>query len=351
MGMPQRNIAFNLRGANARGSVQDLRNGDYRADFTTVGKSHVDVIALVSSKPTGNPVRNVFMFPTREVIPNDGLSNTPIVIVTTDEFGAPVPNVEVKLQLESGDGSIPNSITTSSNGVGTAMYASGRRPSLIRLRASAKNQTGAASFIQAPEGTTSPDLAVAGSKQHTALLQSWKRSVSTLRIEREGASDVDSGTVDIGTGQAGKIASIEATAQPATVAAGGTVKLVITAVDGQGRGVGGQSFDLMCSAGMFGGVNEMGGGKYETTLSVPPGASGDIKVSISSSNGGMSTFLKIPVSGKAVADAGTVGWGDAGKDAQSNFDGSQYEGPAEDKKAKSRPTRMMARGFEWVSVS
>ena len=170
------------------------------------------------------------------------------------------------------------------------MYASGRRPSLIR--ACSANQTGAASFVEHPS-TTSPDLQqFAGSKQH-ALLQSWKRSVSTLRIEREGASDVDSGTVDIGTGgQAGKIASIEATAQPATVAAGGTVKLVITAVDGQGRGVGGQSFDLMCSAGMFGGVNEMGGGKYETTLSVLQGASGDIKVSISSSNGGMSTFLK-----------------------------------------------------------
>ena len=338
VGMPQRSVDLKMAGATLRGPIQDLRNGDYRADLSTTGQTHVDLVAMTSSKATGNPLRHVFVFSTKDVAPNDGLSTTMIMVVTTDEFGAPVPNVNVKLQLEKGDGSLPSGLSTSMSGVGMVKYTSGRRAELIRIRASAKNNTTATSFLQGPEGLKSPDLSFSGAADIVPILQSWKKSISTLRIEREGAVE-QVGVVEVGTGAAGEIASFDVSAQPQTVAPNGNVKLAIKAVDDQGRGVAGKRLELMCSAGVFGGLNDLGGGRYETVLTAPPNASGEIKVSISTESGGASTFLRIPVSANAAGAEGQVGWGQTSGDGASNFSGEDHtagetEKPKKEKKEK-----------------
>jgi hypothetical protein len=304
-GLGSRTISFAANGARLK-ELKDLRNGDYQASFTTTGSGPVEVSAVVSTASTGNPLARVLLIPSHERVAADGLSSTLVTVATVDEYGYPVPAVNVNLRLASGDGSLPASTTTGPDGLAQVYYTSGRKNVLVDAEATAGDLVANATMLQVPATMSVPDLPVSGPKAVGALLDEWSASLGALRIEREGMTGA---VVPMGvptaavspSGPAGVPAKLMLESDPATVAAGGTVTLRMNIVDDAGRGVGGQQLDFLTSAGTVGPVSEVGGGTYMATLMVPVGISGEIKVSAATRDGAVSTFMRVPVGGAAAA--------------------------------------------------
>lgn len=298
-GLDRRDLIFSVAGAKPKGSVEDLRNGDYRADFDASGNSNVDVVATVRTPATGNPLSHLLMFPQQSHVANDGTSVSRVTVVSVDELGYPKPNVEVKLKLETGDGTIQKSVKTNEGGVGQVYYTAGRGAGLVRVRASSGNRTGIAYLVQGPPVLQDLALPAPGAADELDLIEAWRDLVVPLRVPREGA-DGSTAAMETASGASGALARIQATSEPSTAAAGGRITLNVQASDAQGNGVAGLPFDLIVSQGQAGAVSDQGGGRYRTTVEVPPGAAGEVKVSVAS--GDTATFLRIPISGTASSD-------------------------------------------------
>lgn len=298
-GMARRNLVFQAAGASAQGATQDLRNGDYQTNFTTTGSGSVEMVASVRVPPTGNPLRRVLVFTHADTLVNDGRSNTMVTVLTVDEFGYPVGGVDVKLE-QTGASGLPTEVKTNPNGVAHTYLTAGTAAGLVEVRATAGEVSGATAIVQAPAGI-GQYLPISGDDLAWSATDAWRNTMPSLRVERDGAEGAVAGMME--TGPLGVITNLTVVAEPNIVAAGGTVNLKIKAVDGEGRGVAGETLELMASAGQFGIVADQGGGDYSTSLSVPRGTTGEVKVSVSNQDGSASTFLKVPVSGEAAVVA------------------------------------------------
>lgn len=294
-GLAGREVLVSVAGASLKGPVQDLGNGDYRADFSASPGNNVDLVATVANPVTGNPLHRVLLFPQVDVVPNDGTSATRISIVSVDEFGYPVAATDVKLTIETGDGAIQPTVRTNAAGVGQVYYTSGRGTGLVRVRARAGNRTALVAFLQGPPSARSIEVPISGDAGGIAMTQAWQSLVVPLRVGREGVS---AGAIAGATGDGGPgaLSKVSVRSEPSTVAAGGRVTLQIDAKDAQGLGVTGLQLDVIADQGStVGSVNELGGGKYAAELQVPATAAGEIKVSVGS--GEVASFSRITVSG------------------------------------------------------
>lgn len=324
-GLGQRTITFTANGAKLK-EIKDLRNGDYLATFSTIGNGPAEVSAVVSSSATGNPLYRVLLIPNRDRVPNDGLSVVAFTVVTVDEYGYPVPNVPVNLRLVSGDGSVPSTTTTGPDGVAQVYYTAGRKNTLVTAEATSGSRVAAASVFQVASGVTLPSIPLSGQAAPVTLRNEWAGSLASARIEREGmtgavvtpSAPVAVGAARPGSGEpavTGPTAPTTATpvsgsataasrlglvAEPASVAPGGSTTLKITLTDDAGRGVAGQSLDFLTSAGTVGAVTDLGGGAYTAVLSVPAGTAGEVKISVATRDGTVSTFARLPVGQQAM---------------------------------------------------
>jgi hypothetical protein len=305
-GLDRRELVLSVAGATIKDGVQDLRNGDYRVDFSADANTNVDIVATVRNPVTGNPLKHVLLFPQTDAAPNDGRTATRINVVTVDEFGFPVPNTTVSLQIETGDGSIQPSVKTNEGGVGQVYYTSGKGSGMVRIRARAGNRTGIVSVVQGPAAALGASVPASGSAEAVALSQAWEGLVVPLRVPREGAVDGSVGPTDVAGSGSGALTRIAVRTEPNTAAAGGQVTLLIDGKDGAGLGVAGLPFEIISSTGRVSAVADLGGGAYKATIDIPPGAVGELKVSVAS--GDVASFTKIPISGSV---AGGAGWGDA----------------------------------------
>ena len=296
-GLGSRNLTFGASGAKVNGAVKDLKNGDYQAVFTTTSKGPVALTAMASAPVTGNPLSTVLVLPSRARLSNDGLSSSMITVATVDEFGYPVPNVAITLRLTAGDGTLPATATSNAEGVAQVYYTAGRRAGHVAIEATAGDALGAASMVQAPDGLALPTMPASGPKSHVALVNEWDRSLAEMRIEREGQTGAVIAPVVPSANGGARPARAALASDPATVSAGGSVKLRINISDEGGRGVGGQELEFLTSAGTVGAVTEVGGGVYEAMLSVPGNAAGDVKVSVATRDGSVSSFMRVPVGG------------------------------------------------------
>lgn len=307
-GLAQRQLVFSAAGAKLKGEVADLRNGDYRADFTTSGSGPVELIATVQTPSTGNPLRRVIVFPAREVVPNDGVSSAMLTVLSVDEFGYPVPNVAVQLRVEGADGSLPAQATTNANGIAQVFYTAGRTPDLARIVVTAGDHEGGTALLQVPSAVRPVDLPISGTAANRALDARWAAIVTALRIERDGALGAAAGIPQAAA--SGVVAKMSVAPDPAVAAPGGTVILRVKAVDDEGRGVSGQQLELITSQGRFGTVTDLGGGAYEVPLVLPAEATGEAKVSIAA--GDASSFVKVPISAAAAATMAGGSWSTTG---------------------------------------
>lgn len=185
VGMPGRVMAFVVNGARQDGETLDAGEGNYEAQFKTTGKGPVELMATVKAVGSNNPVRNVLVFPTRERLPNDGLSSAMLTVLALDEFGYPVKNEKVVLMVLSGDGSMPKVATTDEYGVAQVHYTAGRKAGLVRLQVACGGHLAGVGLLQLPKlAAQGLDLPSSGSVAQLDLMAAWGGVVQTVRLER-----------------------------------------------------------------------------------------------------------------------------------------------------------------------
>lgn len=313
-GLSARNLVFGVDGAQLQGGVKDLGAGDYQATFNPTGNGPVDLVATVTAKASGNPLRQVLAFASRDRLPNDGLSSTMITVLTLDEFGYPVANVPLKINVSQGDGKVPAQGRTNDTGVAQIYYTAGRNTGLATLEIVAGDHMGNIAVLQSPPGVaTGFTMPQSGSDASLRLAGAWRNIVKGVRVERVGAPVIapiaTAAPTNWGAGGGGlAVQKLSVVAVPNQASPGQSVELEISALDAQGLGVDSATLDFLASQGNVGAARPMGGGKYKATLTVPADATGEIKVSVALADGSISSFLKIPV-GAAVAAATTPVWG------------------------------------------
>jgi hypothetical protein len=334
-GLAERSLTITAAGAQLKGAVQDLKGGDYRADFSADENTGVDVYGLVRGAASDNPLHGLVVLPGRESINHDGATSVLLHVLSVDQFGYPVPNVPVTLSLDSGDGALPTAVTTDAHGVGQMFYTAGREAGLVRVSATAANAHGTAAFLQATG--VNVDLPVSGTDQVRSVVTAWEANQSSLQIGREGSMAGAVATVVDGS-DVGALAAFKVDVEPSMIASGGEVTLKIQATDASGAGLAGQRFDLLSSAGSFGIVSDMGGGAYQTTFSVPAGASGAAKVSVMSDDGGVISVVSIPVTESGAVEEPTQTWGGTAATPQWGASGEPDAGAAPAAPAASETT-------------
>ena len=296
VGMANRVLRFQATGAKTKGAVKPLGSGDYEATFETTGSGPVEVVATLWADASANPLRQLVVVPSRTRLPNDGLSSTMLTVISLDGYGYPVANVPVSLNLVSGDGSVPATATTNEHGIAQIYYTAGRKPGIVHLQAKAGSYTNGFGLVQMPDGSGVDALPPSGDPANAALQDAWSKIITSVRVEREGmvgAALAAQTTADV----AGPVSRMGLVAEPASVAPGGTVTLKLNAMDAEGRGVSGQTFEILASAGTISTVQDLGSGNYQTTLTVPVCVAGEVKISAVAPSGSVSAFAKIPVAG------------------------------------------------------
>jgi hypothetical protein len=300
--MPGRSLSFTVNGAKQSGTTVDLGSGDYQARFKTTGQGAVELIATARAVATDNPMHQVLIFPSRDRMPQDGLSSTMLTILSLDEFGYPVANVPVQLKLLSGIGTLPAQTTTDSSGLAQVHFTAGRKPGIARIQASAQGKSAIIPMLLAPYTVNGSAVAegyalpVSGSAKTIALFNAWRRIIQPKRLEREGMAGAPVAGA-VGASTVGPIQNISATADPASVAAGGTVTILISATDSGGRGVGGRPITVTASAGTVSAVTDLGGGKYQAQVTIPAGTAGKATVNIVAPDVQVGTALEVPITG------------------------------------------------------
>jgi hypothetical protein len=290
-GLSDRTLRVVAAGAQIKGEVQDLKGGDYRIDMTADQGTDVDVHVTALAQPSGNAIQRVLLFPEDQTLPSDGITSRSVLIVTADEFGYPVPDVKVDLSVIGG-GSLPSTVTTDGRGLAQVFYTAGSAPGLVSIEARAGGQHGATSILLGL-----PDLAlklpVSGAPADVRASELWSAMQASVHVEREGATGATSAAIGVASGV---LSALTASAEPAVVAPGGTVVVKVKAVDEAGRGVSGTPLDFFATGGArFGQVRDLGGGEYQSELTVPADAVDEVKVSVLSA-GGITTVVRIQVS-------------------------------------------------------
>ena len=297
VGMAGRTLRFQANGAKMVGAPLDLGSGDYKARFSTTGNGAVEVIATATSDGSDNPFRTLLLFPSRERMPNDGLSSAMLTILSLDEYGYPVGNVPVALKVTSGEGSIPAQATTDGAGLAQVHFTASRKAGLARIAATAHGQTAMIPMLLAPEQVAKGyALPPSGSEANIALYRAWSQIIRSTRLEREGmlGAPIDGYSTD---NVVGPVTNISAVAEPNQIAPGGTIILRINAKDAAGRGAGGQALQVLASPGQVSAVTDQGGGRYTTSITAPAGVTGEIKVSIVVPSVGLASTLALPITG------------------------------------------------------
>lgn len=179
-----RTLAFRANGAKLA-KVEDLRNGDYRATFTPTGKGPVEVGASVTAASANNALARVLVVTAQERLAPDGLSSAELTVATVDDFGSPVPNVDVELRLLSGDGSVPQSVTTDAAGVARVYYTAGRKNGFVAIDAVAGDRVAGVALIQAPPELALPDLPIVAIPATRALVEELLAASATILVKRQ----------------------------------------------------------------------------------------------------------------------------------------------------------------------
>ncbi len=317
LGLPGQTITMGAVGAAVQGAVRDLGDGLYAVGLKP-DAGPFELWADLACTPTGNPARELLLLSSTDTIALEGWTSTILTVVALDGLGHPVPGVPVTLARRSGDGNLPAAVTTGGCGVARVGYTAGSSAGLTVLSASAGSLSAVAPILQGPAVVVDAiDLGTSGSERQRSLRELWSHRFPVLRagvepvvaavaVAPEPVAPVPTpapvATPAPAAVSTDPVATLALEPQPATVAPGGTLTLVITATDAQGRGVPGQALDLLVSAGSAGALQDLGGGRYQVTLEVPKRQAEPIKVTVSTSDGETFRFLKVPV-GEAVAVA------------------------------------------------
>ncbi len=313
-------LSADLETGSLRGGAEEGEDGEFDLVVQLeAGAAKMDL--LFGSTATDNAVAKVLVLPKLEHATNDGASETEVVIVTVDQFGYPVADATVTLALESGDGSVPEKITTNDKGIARIAYTSGTAVDLVSIRATAGHARGVGALIQAKADASAVDLRLSGSPAHRQLSRSWNDVTQSLTITPDASAPPPMPVVELAAADA-EVTAIELEHYPAEVAPGGKVLLRAIPRTEDGKAVPQQELDVLVSAGEVTDVTETKG-VYEATLTVPADAEGEAKVSVVAANDTMKR-VKIPVNPEAAGTDGPTGaiWGPTSADEADEEDTS-----------------------------
>ena len=305
-GMMTQGLRFDVSGGSLQGAAKDLGAGDYQATITPDGGSTLDVVVTVKATPSANPLAHVLVVPARDGVRPDGQSTTGVAVLTLDAFGHPVGGVPVQLSITQGDAAIPATITTDESGIGVVPLTAGRTPGAVRVAAAAGTHQGQALLLQGPRGLQTRQLPVSGTAATQAVQVNWDALSEASLVRRSGGATVAAAPSPFAA-PAGVPARLTLTASNPNAVPGGSNPLAVSILDAQGRPVTGQQLQFVASAGTVGPAQDLGGGNYAATLTVPAGTTGIVKVTAITATG-IAGLLTMPVGASAPAVAG---WGAA----------------------------------------
>ncbi len=290
-GMTDRGIHFTANGAKVLQS-KELSSGDYTTKFAPTSNGPIEITAFAKGSISQNPSFGLTMIPNHPRLVNDGLSNSLLNFIVYDQYGYPIANQDIELEITSGSGSLPSRIKTNSAGIGQASFTAGQNPGIILIEAKSATHTSQFSLIQLPEDVL-PSLQELPQSQNNVyhrLENELKKSISYIRIEREG---LEGTTVKADLNQLGDVEQINIKTEPAKLVPDGKISLNIRTTDSSGRGVPGEKLETMVSSGTVGRMQDLGGGQYSVSLIAPSTIGNPIQVTVSTVDGAIKETLQL----------------------------------------------------------
>lgn len=183
MPLTNRDLTLYPTGGNVK--KDEAKDGTHTVTFTTNGLSDLSVVGVASTPVSHNPFSHLLLFADNDHLPNNGISENLITVVSVDANGYPVPNTDVTLSFLGASGSLPDRVTTNEHGVGTVFFTAGRNAGLVRLLAVAGASRTTLAFLQSPPLTTPVSLPTTGTEEDIAEIQAWREVVTQTHIKRE----------------------------------------------------------------------------------------------------------------------------------------------------------------------
>ena len=187
-GLAGRELGLTLAGAKQVGATTDNGDGTYTLELATTGRGPVDIITAVKAPAAGNPVRDLTLVPTRTRLPPDGLSSSTLTILTLDEFGYPVADTELTLDLRSGDGQLPKTAKTDATGIAQVTYTAGRTAGVVHVEVEGGGITRALGLVQLPFDAAEFDLdpaQLSSTEARAATYEQWAPIVTRVLVPRD----------------------------------------------------------------------------------------------------------------------------------------------------------------------
>lgn len=294
-GLPGRALRFRAAGATQKGTVVDLKGGDYRADFSAEGNTDVLVRTIALSSPSRNALDQVVLLPSFGAVPPGG--SAIVTVVTTDAFGYAVPHMAVNLVATGGE--VPATVTTDASGIAEVVYVGDDTPGLATIQATSGQASGAVSFFRA-DLDPGVFLPASGTLASRTAATAWRAAQGAVYVEREGGLDAPIGVIDLPVAAA-SAGGIAVAAEPSVVAPGGSVSLDMRVTDDNGMGVDGSDIEIFATGGArVQAVESLGDGQYRAVVFVPTDAADTIKLNVVVDGGTASSVIEVPVSADAV---------------------------------------------------
>ena len=295
--MPQ----LDVEGASVRVRMKDNNDGTYTGTWRL--NSGVEAVSFLGVPPleaSGLPPYRLLVWPRQSAIPAGGGGSLPVTIAALDRYGLPVPNVDIRLAVPSGDAALPANTRTNDQGLIMADMAAGDTPGLVTLRAEAAGLVAETPIFQVAEGQLAPPLQPGGDMDQLGALNLWRSAVSTLTVAKEGAAPT-----------AGPPAMVQVVTVPPFTTPGAAILVTVRVSDATGMAMPGMEIELNSSIGTVGALMDNGDGSYNVPVQLPPGQDGPI--TLTATAGDITSPLLLPTLAQAgtmpVAAAGNTGGG------------------------------------------
>ncbi len=316
LGIPGLALGLGAVGATVSGSVRDLSDGRYAVGVVPKD-GPMELWVDPACEPTGNPAAELLLFPTTQQLAFEGWTSTILTVLALDSTGHPVPGVTVDLGLLAGDGTVPATATTAGCGLARVGYSAGEQPGLAIIRASADELGATTAILQGPAAVVrAASVGTSGTQAEIQRLGAWAQRLPVLRVASlpeamvavapapapavasaptpEPDAQPEPTPAPVAT-SSGPIVALELVAEPARAAPGSELSVVVTATDAAFLGVPGRELELLSSVGGSVELTDLGDGRYRATIEVPKRQSEPVKVTVSTPDGGVVRFLKVPV--------------------------------------------------------
>ena len=256
-------------GASLSGKVTDKKDGSYTIGVTGTSKTErarvfgtppMDVSSLAPAR--------LLAWSDSSTLTANGRDGTSVTLVAVDAYDLPVANVEFKLAVPQGDGSLPPSVKSDARGVAHVAYKAGTKPGLQTLRIEGGGLVNELPIFQVgPKMFVSPTPG--GGAAHLAALERWQQASPTLTVVREGVVP-----------PSGPPAEMQLSTTPGFTTPGAAILVQVRITDENNVGVAGQKLQVSAAPAAVGPISDSRDGNYSFTAQLPPGQDGPITVTV-----------------------------------------------------------------------